>query len=90
MEPSGLDPSSIVPADPRDGLLYGMILTGKIVEILQSGVMLKIRPDMEPMLCPTSRLSIRPVSHPSELGFHLGHEIQVKYKGRDPESGLIE
>ena len=47
-------------------------------------------PDMEPMLCPTSRLSIRPVSHPSELEFHLGQEIRVKYKGRDPESGLID
>ena len=70
VELSGLDPSSITsPADPRDGLCHGMILTGKIVEILQSGVMLQIRPDMEPMLCPASRLSIRLVGHPSELGF---------------------
>ena len=66
-----------------------MILTGKIVDIIESGVMLQVRPDMEPMLCPTSRLSIRPVSHPSELELQMGQEIRVKYKGRDPETGII-
>ena len=66
-----------------------MILTGKIVDIMASGVMLQIRPYMEPMLCPTAILSIRLVSHPSALALQMGQEIRVKYKGRDPETGII-
>lgn len=29
------------------------------------------------------------VSHPSALGITVGHEIQVKYFGRDPVSGSM-
>jgi polyribonucleotide nucleotidyltransferase len=29
------------------------------------------------------------VNHPSALGIEEGHEIQVKYFGRDPVSGIM-
>lgn len=29
------------------------------------------------------------ISHPSALGLEVGHEIQVKFFGRDPVSGLM-
>jgi len=68
-------------------LEFGAIYTGKIVEILERGVLLQLMPGLEPMMCHTSQLSPRRVQHPSALGLEVGQDLQVKYYGRDPVSG---
>ena len=40
------------------------------------------------MLCATSQLDARKVAHPSALGLAEGQDIQVKYYGRDPVTGV--
>ena len=66
---------------------FGAVYTGRILEVTARGVMLELHPAMEPVLCHTSQLDARKVSHPSALGLEVGQEIQVKYYGRDPVSG---
>ena len=66
---------------------FGGVYTGRILEVLSRGMMLELHPAMEPVLCHTSQLDARRVSHPSALGLELGQEIRVKYYGRDPVTG---
>ena len=66
---------------------FGGVYTGRILEVLSRGVMLELHPAMEPVLCHTSQLDARRVSHPSALGLEPGQEIRVKYYGRDPVTG---
>ena len=66
---------------------FGAVYTGRILEVSARGVMLELHPNMEPVLCHTSQLDARRVSHPSALGLEVGQEIKVKYYGRDPVSG---
>lgn len=68
-------------------LEFGGIYTAKIVEIRESGVMLKLFDSMSPTLLHNSQLDVRFIRHPSALGYEIGQEIQVKYFGRDPVSG---
>jgi polyribonucleotide nucleotidyltransferase len=70
-------------------LEFGAIYSAKIVEIRENGVLVQLYPTMTPTLLHISQLDIRKVSHPSALGLEVGHEIQVKYFGRDPTSGHI-
>ncbi|XP_026480125.1 polyribonucleotide nucleotidyltransferase 1, mitochondrial-like [Ctenocephalides felis] len=70
-------------------LEFGAIYSAKIVEIRDIGVMVQLYKDMPPALLHNSQLDHRKVSHPSALGLEVGNEIQVKYFGRDPVSGLI-
>ncbi|CAG0919934.1 unnamed protein product, partial [Notodromas monacha] len=62
-------------------LEFGSICNAKITEVRESGVMLSLHPAMTPVW-----LLLR-VVHPSALGLEVGHEIAVKYFGRDPVSG---
>ncbi|XP_013088414.2 polyribonucleotide nucleotidyltransferase 1, mitochondrial-like [Biomphalaria glabrata] len=68
-------------------LEFGAIYTGKIVEIRDFGVMVELHPRLKPILLHNSQLDQRKVSHASSLGMEVGHEITVKYFGRDPSSG---
>ncbi|XP_015591268.1 polyribonucleotide nucleotidyltransferase 1, mitochondrial [Cephus cinctus] len=68
---------------------FGGIYTAKIVEIRETGVMVTLYPTMNPTLLHNSQLDQRKISHPSALGLEVGQELQVKYFGRDPVSGLI-
>lgn len=68
---------------------FGGIYTAKIVEIRDIGVMVLLYPSMPPALLHNSQLDQRKVGHPSALGLEIGQEIQVKYFGRDPVSGLM-
>ncbi|XP_058840703.1 polyribonucleotide nucleotidyltransferase 1, mitochondrial-like [Topomyia yanbarensis] len=70
-------------------LEFGSIYTAKIVEMLDTGVMVKLYPTMPPALLHNSQLDQRKIAHPSVLGFEVGTEIQVKYFGRDPVSGFM-
>ena len=70
-------------------LEFGAIYTAKIVEMRENGVMVQLYPQMTPTLLHVSQLDIRKVSHPSALGLDVGQEIEVKYFGRDPVSGLM-
>lgn len=70
-------------------LEFGGIYTAKIVEIRDIGVMVQLYPDMPPALIHNSQLDQRKVGHPSALGLDVGQEMQVKYFGRDPVSGLM-
>lgn len=68
---------------------FGGIYTAKIVELRDIGVMVTLYPSMPPSLLHNSQLDMRKVAHPSALGLEVGHEISVKYFGRDPVSGLM-
>ncbi|CAB3380601.1 Hypothetical predicted protein [Cloeon dipterum] len=75
------------PREPE--LEFGAIYTAKIVELRESGVMVTLYPGMTPCLLHNSQLDQRKISHPSALGLEEGQEIQVKFFGRDPVSGII-
>ncbi|CAO1433376.1 unnamed protein product [Diamesa tonsa] len=68
---------------------FGGIYTAKIIELRDIGVMVTLYPSMPPALLHNSQLDQRKVAHPSALGLSIGQEIQVKYFGRDPVSGLM-
>ncbi|KAK3738909.1 hypothetical protein RRG08_006477 [Elysia crispata] len=68
-------------------LEFGSIYTGKIVEIKEFGVLVELHPSICPILLHNSQLDQRKVSHASSLGLDVGHEVTVKYFGRDPASG---
>ncbi|XP_044727596.1 polyribonucleotide nucleotidyltransferase 1, mitochondrial [Chrysoperla carnea] len=70
-------------------LEFGAIYTAKIIEVRDIGVMVTLYPSMPPALLHNSQLDQRKVNHPSALGLEVGDEIQVKYFGRDPVSGLM-
>ncbi|EEC11716.1 polyribonucleotide nucleotidyltransferase, putative, partial [Ixodes scapularis] len=73
----------------KPNLEFGAVYTAKIVEIRESGVMVKLYPTMVPTLLHNSQLDQRKVNHPSALGFEEGQDITVKYFGRDPVSGKM-
>ncbi|XP_059475161.1 polyribonucleotide nucleotidyltransferase 1, mitochondrial-like [Neocloeon triangulifer] len=75
------------PREPE--LEFGAIYTAKIVELREIGVMVTLYPGMIPTLLHNSQLDQRKVSHPTALGLEEGQEIQVKFFGRDPVSGMI-
>ncbi|KAF5305705.1 hypothetical protein FQR65_LT07602 [Abscondita terminalis] len=70
-------------------LEFGGIYTATVVEIREIGVMVTLYPNMPPALLHNSQLDQRKVSHPSALGVEVGQQMQVKYFGRDPVSGLM-
>ncbi|XP_076283804.1 polyribonucleotide nucleotidyltransferase 1 [Lasioglossum baleicum] len=79
----------ILTKESEPELTFGDIYTAKITEVRDIGLMITLYPTMNPTLLPNSQLDRRRVHHPSVLGFQVGHEIQVKYFGRDPVSGQI-
>ncbi|XP_050421610.1 polyribonucleotide nucleotidyltransferase 1, mitochondrial [Adelges cooleyi] len=74
-------------AEPQ--LEFGAIYNAKIVEIKEIGVMVTLYPTMQPALVHNSQLDQRKINHPSALGMEVGQDIQVKYFGRDPVSGIM-
>ncbi|KAL7645232.1 UNVERIFIED_CONTAM: hypothetical protein RMT77_003618 [Armadillidium vulgare] len=70
-------------------LEFGGIYTAKIVEIRPHGVMITLYDGMPPTLLHNTQLDTKKISHPSALNLEVGHEIKVKYFGRDPASGGI-
>ncbi|KAB7496984.1 Polyribonucleotide nucleotidyltransferase 1, mitochondrial, partial [Armadillidium nasatum] len=68
---------------------FGGIYTAKIVEIRPHGVMITLYDGMPPTLLHNTQLDTKKISHPSALNLEVGHEIKVKYFGRDPASGAI-
>lgn len=81
--------SKLLEASSEPTLEFGCIYTAKIVEVRESGVMVTLYNNMHPALLHNSQLDHRKVSHPSALGLEVGQEIQVKYFGRDPVSGVM-
>ncbi|NWT39070.1 PNPT1 nucleotidyltransferase, partial [Chroicocephalus maculipennis] len=75
--------------DQEVSLEFGAVYTATITEIRDSGVMVKLYPNMTPVLLHNSQLDQRKVKHPSALGLEVGQEIQVKYFGRDPTDGRM-
>ncbi|KAJ4434670.1 Polyribonucleotide nucleotidyltransferase 1, mitochondrial [Periplaneta americana] len=76
-------------AEKEPELEFGGIYTAKIVEVRDIGVMVTLYASMAPALLHNSQLDQRKVNHPSALGLEVGDELQVKYFGRDPVSGLM-
>merc|ERR1712004_604241 len=70
-------------------LEFGSIYTGKIVSILDRGVMIQLHPAIDPVLLPNNQLGNQRISHPSALNLSVGQDLQVKYYGRDPASGKM-
>uniref|UniRef100_A0A663E5P1 Polyribonucleotide nucleotidyltransferase 1, mitochondrial n=1 Tax=Aquila chrysaetos chrysaetos TaxID=223781 RepID=A0A663E5P1_AQUCH len=75
--------------DQEVNLEFGAVYTATITEIRDSGVMVKLYPNMIPVLLHNSQLDQRKIKHPSALGLEVGQEIQVKYFGRDPTDGRM-
>nr|XP_023023787.1 polyribonucleotide nucleotidyltransferase 1, mitochondrial [Leptinotarsa decemlineata] len=70
-------------------LEFGGIYKATVVELRDIGVMVTLYPGMPPALLHNSQLDQRKIAHPSALGLEVGQELQVKYFGRDPVSGLM-
>uniref|UniRef100_A0A670YR60 polyribonucleotide nucleotidyltransferase n=1 Tax=Pseudonaja textilis TaxID=8673 RepID=A0A670YR60_PSETE len=70
-------------------LEFGAIYTATITELRDAGVMVKLYPNMTPVLLHNSQLDQRKIKHPSAIGLQIGQEIQVKYFGRDPTDGRM-
>ncbi|XP_062376402.1 polyribonucleotide nucleotidyltransferase 1, mitochondrial [Sardina pilchardus] len=75
--------------DQEYQLEFGAIYTATITEMRDSGVMVKLYPNMSPVLLHNSQLDHKRIQHPSALGFEVGQQIQVKFFGRDPTDGRM-
>ena len=76
--------------DSEPELEFGAIYTGTIVELRESGVMLRIGGSRaRPHFIHNSQLDSRKVAHPSALGLSKGSELSVKCFGREPVSGRL-
>lgn len=75
--------------DQEQQLEFGAIYTATIIEIRDIGVMVKLYPNMSAVLLHNSQLDHKRIRHPSALGLEEGHQIQVKYFGRDPTDGRM-
>ncbi|XP_078466166.1 polyribonucleotide nucleotidyltransferase 1, mitochondrial [Lampetra fluviatilis] len=75
--------------DQEQRLEFGAVYTATIAEIRDSGVMVKLYPNMTPVLLHNSQLDQRRIQHPSALNLEVGQQIQVKYFGRDPTDGRM-
>uniref|UniRef100_A0A8C6KNQ9 polyribonucleotide nucleotidyltransferase n=1 Tax=Nothobranchius furzeri TaxID=105023 RepID=A0A8C6KNQ9_NOTFU len=75
--------------DQEQQLEFGAVYTATITEIRDIGVMVKLYPNMSPVLLHNSQLDHKRIKHPSALGLEVGQEIQVKYFGRDPTDGRM-
>lgn len=69
--------------------VFGGIYTAKIVELRESGVMVKLYESMTPTFIHVSQLDPRRVADPKLLGIQSGQDIKVKYFGPDPVSGYL-
>ncbi|XP_061546756.1 polyribonucleotide nucleotidyltransferase 1, mitochondrial [Phycodurus eques] len=81
--------SEICRDDQEQQLEFGAIYTATITEIRDIGVMVKLYPNMSAVLLHNSQLDHKRIKHPSALGLEVGHQIQVKYFGRDPTDGRM-
>ncbi|XP_064411742.1 polyribonucleotide nucleotidyltransferase 1, mitochondrial isoform X2 [Latimeria chalumnae] len=75
--------------DQEQQLEFGAVYTATVTEIRDIGVMVKLYPNMTPVLLHNSQLDHRRIKHPSALGLEVGQQIQVKYFGRDPTDGRM-
>ncbi|XP_043111106.1 polyribonucleotide nucleotidyltransferase 1, mitochondrial isoform X2 [Puntigrus tetrazona] len=75
--------------DDEQQLEFGAVYTATVTEIRDIGVMVKLYPNMSPVLLHNSQLDHKRIKHPSALGLELGQQIQVKYFGRDPTDGRM-
>nr|XP_023412937.1 polyribonucleotide nucleotidyltransferase 1, mitochondrial [Loxodonta africana] len=75
--------------DQEQQLEFGAVYTATITEIRDTGVMVKLYPNMTAVLLHNTQLDHRKIRHPSALGLEVGQEIQVKYFGRDPADGRM-
>ncbi|XP_036291259.1 polyribonucleotide nucleotidyltransferase 1, mitochondrial isoform X1 [Pipistrellus kuhlii] len=75
--------------DQEQQLEFGAVYTATITEIRDTGVMVKLYPNMTAVLLHNSQLDQRKIQHPTALGLEVGQEIQVKYFGRDPADGRM-
>ena len=70
-------------------LVFGAIYTGKIVEVLETGVMIQLHPAMDPVMLQNRQLDSKQVSHPSMLDLRPGQDLKVRYYGRDHTTGQV-
>ncbi|XP_042788249.1 polyribonucleotide nucleotidyltransferase 1, mitochondrial isoform X2 [Panthera leo] len=75
--------------DQEHQLEFGAVYTATITEIRDTGVMVKLYPNMTAVLLHNTQLDQRKIKHPTALGLEVGQEIQVKYFGRDPADGRM-
>uniref|UniRef100_A0A2K5SIJ3 Polyribonucleotide nucleotidyltransferase 1, mitochondrial n=1 Tax=Cebus imitator TaxID=2715852 RepID=A0A2K5SIJ3_CEBIM len=75
--------------DQEQQLEFGAVYTATITEIRDTGVMVKLYPNMTAVLLHNTQLDQRKIKHPTALGLEVGQEIQVKYFGRDPADGRM-
>lgn len=68
-------------------LEFGAVYRASVVEVRDTGVMVRLHASLAPALVRTAQLDQRLVRHPSALGIAVGDLITVKYFGRDPVNG---
>ncbi|XP_037078097.1 polyribonucleotide nucleotidyltransferase 1, mitochondrial-like, partial [Pollicipes pollicipes] len=80
---------ALLESSPEPEFEFGAVYTARVVELRETGALVRLHPNAAPALVHNSQLDARPVRHPSALGLSVGDEIQVKYFGRDPVSGHV-
>ncbi|KAF0027078.1 hypothetical protein F2P81_019819 [Scophthalmus maximus] len=68
--------SEICKDDQEQQLEFGAIYTATITEIRDTGVMVKLYPNMSAVLLHNSQLDHKRIKHPSALGLEVGQQIQ--------------
>ena len=75
--------------DQEQQLETGAVYTATITEIRDTGVMVKLFPNMTTVLLHNTQHDQRKIKHPTALGLEVGQEIQMKCFGRDPADGRM-
>uniref|UniRef100_A0A2K5MLE6 polyribonucleotide nucleotidyltransferase n=1 Tax=Cercocebus atys TaxID=9531 RepID=A0A2K5MLE6_CERAT len=76
--------AEICKEDQEQQLEFGAGYTATITESRDTGVMVKLYPNMTAVLLYNTQ-----IKHPTALGLEVGQEIQVKYFGCDPADGRM-
>uniref|UniRef100_A0A2I3H1D1 polyribonucleotide nucleotidyltransferase n=1 Tax=Nomascus leucogenys TaxID=61853 RepID=A0A2I3H1D1_NOMLE len=75
--------------DQGQQLEFGAVYTATITESRDTGVMVKLYPNMILVLLYNTQLDQQKIKHPTALGLEVSQEIQVKYSGCDPADGRM-
>ncbi|OQV18103.1 Polyribonucleotide nucleotidyltransferase 1, mitochondrial [Hypsibius exemplaris] len=79
--------TEILEEDSEPELQFGAVYSAKVAEVREGGIMVTLHSRQTPFFIPNSQLDSRKVGHANVLGFEVGHDVSVKYFGRDPATG---
>lgn len=66
---------------------FGTVYKCEIVEIQESGIIVRVKEGTKPVYVANRHLDIRKVKHASALDLAVGQQIMLQYLGRDGATG---